>query len=123
MFLKIIVACDPDHDVKDLDAFLDVLNDNVEPKKDMIILEGMVADSLEVASPYENVHDKLLIDATTIPNPTLGLIPNQSLVHSKRTRPIGEKARKSPAISEELLNQISDIPELDDLRQLEETCW
>ena len=70
--------------MKDLDAFLDVLNDNVEPKKDMIILEGMVADSLEVASPYENVHDKLLIDATTIPTPDLGLILNLSLVRSKK---------------------------------------
>ena len=119
MFLKIIVACDPDHDVKDLDAFLDVLNDNVEPKKDMIILEGMVADSLEVASPYENVHDKLLIDATTIPKPDPRSDTDPVTGSFKEETPYWRRGgEKSPAISDELLGQISDIPELDDLRQL-----
>ena len=66
MFLKIIVAVDQSHDPKDLDAFLDVLNDKVEVAKDLVILPGMVADALEAASPFENVHDKLLIDATSI---------------------------------------------------------
>ena len=66
MFLKIIVAVDQNHDPKDLDAFLDVLNDKVEVAKDLVILPGMVADALEAASPFENVHDKLLIDATSI---------------------------------------------------------
>ena len=66
MFLKVIVAVDPDHDPKDLEAFLDALNDKVEISQDLIVLPGMVADALEAASPFENVHDKLLIDATTI---------------------------------------------------------
>ena len=67
MFLKIMAVTDEDHDTKDLDAFLDVLNNNVDITTDVVVLPGMVADSLEAASPYENVHSKLLIDATTLP--------------------------------------------------------
>ena len=66
MFLKVIVAIDPDQNPKDLEAFLDALNDKVEIGEDVVVLPGMVADSLEAASPFENVHDKLLIDATTL---------------------------------------------------------
>ena len=50
-----------------MEALLDALNDKVEIANDVIVLEGMVADSLDASSPYENVHDKLIIDATTIP--------------------------------------------------------
>ena len=67
MFLKIIIAVDPEHNPKDLEALLDALNDKVEISQDVIILDGMVADSLDASSPYENVHSKLIIDATTIP--------------------------------------------------------
>ena len=67
MFLKIMAVTDEDHDTKDLEAFLDVLNDNVDIASDVVVLPGMVADSLEAASPFENVHSKLLIDATTLP--------------------------------------------------------
>ena len=66
MFLKVIAAIDPDQNPKDLEAFLDALNDKVEISEDVVVLPGMVADSLEAASPFENVHDKLLIDATSI---------------------------------------------------------
>ena len=66
MFLKVIVAIDPDQNPKDLEAFLDALNDKVEISEDVVVLPGMVADALEAASPFENVHDKLLIDATTL---------------------------------------------------------
>ena len=66
MFLKVIVAVDPEQNPKDLEAFLDALNDKVEISEDVVVLPGMVADALEAASPFENVHDKLLIDATTI---------------------------------------------------------
>jgi 3-polyprenyl-4-hydroxybenzoate decarboxylase len=65
MFLKTVVAVDADHPVKDLDAFLDALNSKVEPSVDIIVLPGMVADQLAHAAPWENIHDKLLIDATT----------------------------------------------------------
>lgn len=67
MFLKIMAVMDEDHDTKDLEAFLDALNDRVDIAEDVVVLPGMVADSLEAASPYENVHAKLLIDATTLP--------------------------------------------------------
>ncbi|MDA1167453.1 MAG: UbiD family decarboxylase [archaeon] len=66
MFLKVIVAVDPTQDPKDLEAFLDALNNKVEISQDLVVLPGMVADALEASSPFENVHDKLLIDATTI---------------------------------------------------------
>lgn len=65
MFLKTIVAVDADHPVKDLDAFLDALDSKVDPATDFVILPGMVADQLAHAAPWENIHDKLLIDATT----------------------------------------------------------
>ena len=42
------------------------MNNNVHIATDIIVLDGMVADSLEAASPYENVHSKILIDATTL---------------------------------------------------------
>ena len=64
MFLKVIVVVDDDHPVKDLDALLSALDNKVVIDKDLIILEGMVADSLAHTSPWENIHDKLIIDAT-----------------------------------------------------------
>jgi 3-polyprenyl-4-hydroxybenzoate decarboxylase len=67
MFLKTMIAVDPDQNPKDLEQLLDSLNDKVDIKTDVIVLDGMVADSLEAASPYENVHSKVLIDATTLP--------------------------------------------------------
>ena len=67
MFLKTIIAVDYNQDPRDLEALLDALNNKVEIAKDVIVLEGMVADSLDASSPYENVHDKLIIDATSIP--------------------------------------------------------
>ena len=66
MFVKTMVAVDADHTVSDLDSFLDALNDKVDPGEDLVILKGMVADTLETAAPYENIHSKLLVDATTI---------------------------------------------------------
>jgi 3-polyprenyl-4-hydroxybenzoate decarboxylase len=66
MFLKSMVVVDPDQYPKDLEALLDAMNNNVHIATDIIVLDGMVADSLEAASPYENVHSKILIDATTL---------------------------------------------------------
>ena len=67
MFTKVAIAVDEAHPVKDLNALLDVLHSNVDIAADLITLPGMVADTLEAAAPWENVHDKLLIDATTLP--------------------------------------------------------
>jgi 3-polyprenyl-4-hydroxybenzoate decarboxylase len=66
MFLKTIIAVDQSQDPKDLEALLDAMNSKVDIATDVLVLDGMVADSLEAASPYENVHSKLLIDATTL---------------------------------------------------------
>lgn len=66
MFLKSIIAIDENQDPRDLEALLDCLNDKVDVANDIIILPGQVADALEAASSYENVQDKLIIDATTL---------------------------------------------------------
>tara|TARA_B100001564_G_scaffold158327_1_gene132995 strand:+ start:364 stop:2226 length:1863 start_codon:yes stop_codon:yes gene_type:complete len=65
MFLKVIICVDAKHPVKDLECLLDVLENNVDIPNDLVFLEGMVADALEHASPEENIHTKLLIDATS----------------------------------------------------------
>ncbi|MCP2507017.1 MAG: UbiD family decarboxylase [Candidatus Thalassarchaeaceae archaeon] len=65
MFLKTIIAVDKNHPVKDLDCLLDAIESNVNIPNDLVFLEGMVADTLEHASPIENIHTKLLIDATS----------------------------------------------------------
>ena len=66
MFLKSIIAVDENHDVKDLEALLKAVDYNVRIPEDLILLDGMVADSLAHASPWQNVHSKLIIDATTL---------------------------------------------------------
>ena len=68
MFLKVIICVDSEHPVKDLDCLLDVLEKNVSIPNDLVFLDGMVADALEHASPEENIHTKLLIDATSDEN-------------------------------------------------------
>ena len=55
-----------DEDPSDLKALLDALNDRVDPNSDITIIDGMVSDSLEPASTYENVHSKVIIDATKL---------------------------------------------------------
>ncbi|MBT5280077.1 MAG: UbiD family decarboxylase [Euryarchaeota archaeon] len=66
MFLKSIVAVDEYHEVKDLNALLRAIDYNVRIPEDITILDGMVADTLAHAAPWENVHSKLIIDATTL---------------------------------------------------------
>ena len=88
MFLKSIIACDPEHPVKDLDALLDVLDSKVDISGDVQVLKGQVADSLAHASPHLNVHDKVMIDASspTHDDPMFGLTipdgPGESLIDS-----------------------------------------
>ncbi len=65
MFLKTIVTVDAAHPVKDLDALLDALDTKVVIDRDLVVLDGMVADTLAHAAPWDNIHSKLLIDATT----------------------------------------------------------
>ncbi len=65
MFQKVFIVVDEDHPVKDLNSLLDVLDSKVNIPDDLVVLEGMVADSLAHASPWENIHNKLIIDATT----------------------------------------------------------
>ncbi len=65
MFLKVVVVVDKDHSVKNLESLLDALETKVSIPDDLVTLKGMVADSLAHTSPWENIHDKLIIDATS----------------------------------------------------------
>jgi 4-hydroxy-3-polyprenylbenzoate decarboxylase len=65
MFLKTIVATQAEHQVKDLNALLNILDQNVSIPSDLVVLDGMVADQLAHAAPVEGLHSKLLIDAST----------------------------------------------------------
>ena len=117
MFLKAIITVDPDQNPKDLEALLDALNDKVEIANDVIVLEGMVADSLDASSPYENVHDKLIIDATTIPERD-PRSDNEPLEGSfKQATP---KWRQGLAESDSFaeIESIKKIPEVTDARML-----
>ena len=105
MFLKVVVAVDPDHQVKDLEALLDALDSKVDPQHDLITLPGMVADQLAQASPWENIHDKLLIDATTpvskdpLHGSTPSTGPDEKIIPSVLQLPAIEQARMlRPAI-------------------------
>jgi 4-hydroxy-3-polyprenylbenzoate decarboxylase len=105
MFLKVVVAVDPDHQVKDLEALLDALDSKADPQHDLITLPGMVADQLAQASPWENIHDKLLIDATIpvskdpLHGSTLPTGPDEKIIPSVLQLPEIEQARMlRPAI-------------------------
>lgn len=65
MFLKVIVTVDEKHPVKNLNMLLDALHSKVIINRDLQILDGQVADSLAHSAPVENIHSKLIIDAST----------------------------------------------------------
>ena len=104
MFLKSIVSVDAQHPVKDLDAFLDAIDNNVNIESDLTVIDGMVADQLAHAAPWENIHSKLLIDATSPPI----LDP----LH-------GKNLAKGPGAS--ILNQIQEIDGVIQARMLRDS--
>ena len=67
MFQKVTVVVDENHPVKDLDALLDAIDYRVHIPEDLVFLRGMVADTLAHAAPWDNIHDKLIIDASPPP--------------------------------------------------------
>jgi len=78
MFQKVFIVVDEGHPVKDLNALLDALDSKVNISDDFVVLEGMVADTLAHASPWENIHNKLIIDATTaIAGDPIGAVDNK----------------------------------------------
>jgi 4-hydroxy-3-polyprenylbenzoate decarboxylase len=116
MFLKIIVATD--EDPSDLDALLDVLNERVDPKSDITILDGMVADALEPASTYENLHSKMIIDATKIvgSDPRSGSPLEGSPVEAAPAWRLG--AEDSPGLSDTVIEEIKKLDDIEDCRML-----
>jgi UbiD family decarboxylase len=116
MFLKIMVATD--EECSNLDSLLDVLNNRVDPSADITILDGMVSDALESASTYENVHSKIIIDATIMPDsdPRSGNPLEGSFVENSPTWRRGEG--EVPGISDELLSEISSLDGIKDCLRL-----
>jgi 4-hydroxy-3-polyprenylbenzoate decarboxylase len=116
MFLKIMVATD--EDCSNLDSLLDVLNDRVDPSADITILDGMVSDALESASTYENVHSKMIIDATIMPDsdPRSGNPLEGSFVENSPAWRRGEE--DVPGISDSLLSEISSLDGIKDCLRL-----
>ena len=117
MFLKIMIATD--NDPENLDDLLDALNDRVDPNDDLIILDGMVSDSLEAASTFENVHSKLIIDATSIPDadPRSSKVPLEGSF-SKDAPAWRQGLEKPPRVSDDLLSETLQLEDVADARLL-----
>ena len=64
MFSKIIIVVDKDVDVQNVDEVLFRVGSNVDPKRDITIVEGPV-DVLDHAAPLMGAGSKMGIDATT----------------------------------------------------------
>jgi 4-hydroxy-3-polyprenylbenzoate decarboxylase len=62
-FTKIIIVMDKDVNIQDLSEVLWRIGNNVDPKRDVVILEGPL-DVLEHASPLPAYGGKMGIDAT-----------------------------------------------------------
>ena len=97
MFLKVIICVDTKHPVKDLECLLDVLENNVDIPNDLVFLEGMVADALEHASPEENIHTKLLIDATSDKKITTS---DEKITNKKTSRDMAKSIEISSSVVE-----------------------
>ena len=112
MFLKILIATD--EKPSDLESLLDVLNNRVDPNSDITIIDGMVSDSLEPASTFENVHSKLIIDATKLvsADPRSGSPLEGSFVESTPAWRKGEE--DAPGISESLVTEIKELADVED---------
>ncbi len=132
MFLKTIVATGPEHDVKDLGALLDVLDQNVSIPDDLVVLDGMVADQLAHAAPYEGVHSKLLIDASTpraqdAPNMTLEGIEGISQYRWIRPSMLVVTTRieegPSESVNTEQPNEEAAQQQREQIKQLRNSIW
>ena len=117
MFLKIVIATDDDPE--DLESLLDAMNDRVDPETDIVILPGMVADSLDPASIYENVHSKIVIDATVIPDtdPRSSSLPSEGSFQ-KESPDWRRGEGESVEISEQLEKDISQLENVCQIRLL-----
>jgi len=66
-FLKAILVTCRDVDIRDEVQVASVMVRNVDPLKDMMLIEHQVADSLDPVNPVKNVGSKVGIDATMSP--------------------------------------------------------
>ncbi|TRM78942.1 menaquinone biosynthesis decarboxylase, partial [Sulfolobus sp. B5] len=62
--LKIIVIVDSDVNVHDINQVLYAISANVDPKRDIMLVDNVLTDSLDPSVPYPPLGSKLGIDAT-----------------------------------------------------------
>ncbi|HEY7570849.1 MAG TPA: menaquinone biosynthesis decarboxylase [Nitrososphaeraceae archaeon] len=62
---KMLVVVDPDVDVQNMDDVIWALTTRMDPKRDIVIIDFAPTDTLDPASPLENLGSKIGIDATT----------------------------------------------------------
>ncbi len=89
MFSKFIVVFDREVDVQDLDQVLWQWGANVDPKRDLVLVEGPV-DALDHASPLPHLGSKIGFDATT------------KWLEEGMVRPWPEKIRMDPKVKEHI---------------------
>ena len=98
---------------------MDALNDKVDPREDIIVIEGMVGDSLDPATSYENVQSKILIDATTIPDADPRSDSEGPEGSPKQSSPSWRKGKgKSPGVPDGFIQSVLDLNEVSDARLL-----
>ncbi|MEE8403403.1 MAG: menaquinone biosynthesis decarboxylase [Candidatus Hydrothermarchaeaceae archaeon] len=64
MFTKTIIVLDDDVDIQNLGDVLWAVSNRIDPKRDVTIIDGAPADSLDHATPLPNLGSKMGIDAT-----------------------------------------------------------
>ncbi|MFH1774730.1 MAG: menaquinone biosynthesis decarboxylase [Methanobacteriota archaeon] len=64
MFTKTIIVVDENVNVQNLGEVLWAVSNRIDPKRDITIIEGAPADSLDHATPLPNLGSKMGIDAT-----------------------------------------------------------
>lgn len=65
MYTKFVIICDESIDVRDWHQVVKVMNENVHPRRDIMLVESTPIDSLDFASPVAGLGSKMGIDATT----------------------------------------------------------
>ncbi|HIF04258.1 MAG TPA: UbiD family decarboxylase, partial [Candidatus Poseidoniales archaeon] len=127
MFLKTIVATNAEHQVKDLNALLDILDQNVSIPSDLVVLDGMVADQLAHAAPVEGLHSKLLIDASTPrtqPSASFEVPGNHRWIRPSMLVVTTHVANgPNPTVNTNQMNEEAAAAQREQIYQLRESIW
>jgi len=89
MYTKFVIVVDADINVRDWNDVIWAMSTNIDPGRDMMLVENTPIDYLDFASPESSLGSKLGLDATT-------KIPPET------KRPWGEKIRMSDEVIDEV---------------------